>query len=106
MQVKLSNGMMMGSFTMGIGVAKLRLSDGGLASLVDANFVREGRYIDPFLYGGKIRSDDLRYGCSVIHYIEDLHLQGSGHRDDRGRDLLLKVKVNQAQTSQVTRLRD
>ena len=63
MQVKLSNGMMMGSFTMGIGVAKLRLSDGGLASLVDANFVREGRYIDPVPVWGQDLPDPS-YGCS------------------------------------------
>ena len=72
-------------------------------SLVNANFVREGRYIDPVPVWGQ---DPIRVTAAVIDYLADLHLQGSGYRDDRGRDLLLKVKVNQAQTSQVTRLRD
>ena len=45
-----------------------------------------------FLYGGKIYP--IRVTAAVTHYIAELRLQGSGYRDDRGRDLLLKVKVN------------
>ena len=103
-QVSRLSNLIMGTFTMRIGAAKLRLSGGDWRLLSMLTLSEKVGTSIQFLYGGKIYP--IRVTAAVTHCIAELRLQGSGYRDDRGRDLLLKVKVNQAQTSQVTRLRD